>query len=171
MTSPKLASSSELLPGKKDGAWIKNVLEGDGLENSNFAVQRELHSQAVYTDLFYHSQTNQNNAMFGLFVVLGGGYSTRQGSEDLSEAALSVTDAAKLGISWRDLTAFCLEVLHFNILFFLRHLSFNYLNNLLVYNSENLYNFFRLWFQFWLPPLWKKVTRKYFNVAFWGKAK
>lgn len=98
-------------------------------------------------------------------------YSTRQGSEDQSEAALSVTDAAKLGISWKDLTAFCLEVLHFNILFFLRHLSFNYLNNLLVYNSENLYNFFRLWFQFWLPPVWKKVTRKYFNVAFWGKAK
>lgn len=79
---------------------------------------RELHSQAVYTDSFYHSQTNHNNAMFGLFVVLGGGYSTRQGSEDLSEAAMSVTAAAKLGISWRDLIAFCLEVLHFNILFF-----------------------------------------------------
>lgn len=118
MTSPRLASSSELLPRKKDGTWIKNVLEGDGLENSNFAVQRELHSQAVYTDLFYHSQTNQNNAMFGLFVVLGGGYSTRQGSEDQSEAALPATDAAKLGKSWRYLTAFCLEVLHFNILFF-----------------------------------------------------
>lgn len=108
--------------------------------------------------------------MFGLSVVSSEGYSTRQGLEELSEAALSVIETAKLCISWTDLIAFLLEVLHFNILFFSDTCLINYLNNLLVYNSENLYHFFRFMVAILVSLNVKKVTRKHFNVVFWGKA-
>lgn len=108
-----------LRPRKKDETWIKNILEGDGLENSQFCCSAGnfTHKQFIQFHFIIAKQI-KSNAMFGQFVVLGRGRCTRQGSEDLSEAALSVTEATKIGRSWGDLIAFLLEVLHFNILFF-----------------------------------------------------
>lgn len=79
--------------------------------------------------------------MFGQFVVLGGGYSPRQGSEDLSETALSVPEATKIGISWGNLIVFFWRF-SISIFFSSDTRLINYLNNLM-YNSENLYHFFK----------------------------
>lgn len=74
--------------------------------------------------------------MFGLFIVAGsGGYDTRQGLEELSEAALSVTEAAKSGISWSFLIAFLSGTVHRNIVFLSDTCLIYHLNNLHMYNS------------------------------------
>lgn len=110
--------------------------------------------------------------MFGQFIVAGGGgYDTRQGLEELSEAALSVVEAAKLGISWSFLIAFLSGTVHLNVLFYSDTCLITCLNNFLTYNSKNLYNFFSFVVPVVVPPSVKKITSKLFSVIFWGNAK
>lgn len=91
--------------------------------------------------------------MFGLSVVSSEGYSARQGLEELSEAALSVIETAKLRISWTDFIAFLLEVLHFNILFSQTLVSLIILKIFLCKIAKICIISLGLWFQFWFPSM------------------
>lgn len=86
----------------------------------------------------------------------------------MSEAALSVTETAKLGITWTDIIAFLLEVLHFNILFSQTLVSLIILIILLCIIVKICIISLGLWFQFWLPSMQKKSLGNI--VVFWGKA-
>lgn len=91
--------------------------------------------------------------MFGQFVVLGGGYSPRQGSEDLSETALSVPEATKIGISWGNLTVF-FGGLAFQF-FFPQTLVLLIILIISCIIVKICIISLGLWFQFWFPPTWK----------------